>query len=690
MPRDQVKVLASIERVVKEKENPISIWAFRRDPLQDLIYRLRLIGRADVADRIVRDLARFFREYEESEQVEMVLATVVRHIDPLFDLPMPAQVAGESLRAYEKRFKSIVEKELGPYLAHQRELKKYVSRLFDNYGYPPPLVDRPLIPGVTKPQSNADFLKIDDLEAVAKVLWERSRLDPQQSKRLRFYRYKQESHNTWGRQVLPVLVTPLEAERKRWNRKVRRALWWLTVLMGGTVGIGEGVPPAVFYYGLLVAALTALAVPVAVPLAIAVAVFGLAFTLNAVFFQGDSYDTFKGLFFNKGVFLKKTRLLYDVNGQRLSTFRIVANIGALGIAVFAALTLAGVAFYFSPFMLPVAITVSVMSFLGYTGVFGYALMGLIANNPARMLKDALKVRIVDPIRAAFQACRTKKYGTGFLKLASAVWNIAWCALIPVAMITVVVGTGWMFFGALSGIPLLVGLVGTPGLIAIVCAAELALGTFFSLNVARALDFLRSIPERVVGFVSAVPSKAVPHPVRQTEARQSLGMKISGVFKAVVNAGGYFVGYLSKVPEAHRWIAIVFPLPLSVARLLVAFSYGFASLGGNLRAWFNKVELPSLMPHAHDGVQPDWFKNYLPQLTPGMAPPVPVPEASGSASLSDLAVSVRRKPVFGFRPSSSAPASDASDPGSERSSLLSDWDIRPDPTPAPTPITATPR
>ncbi|MBP9722674.1 MAG: hypothetical protein KBD64_05900 [Gammaproteobacteria bacterium] len=387
------------------------------------------------------------------------------------------------------------------------------------------------------------------------------------------------------------------------KRRIKNVLFYALMAVCFVIGIGEGSAPAWFYITKLTA--LGLANPVIFP--IAAFVFLPAASVTISLFHGDSYETFKDLFI-------KNRFLRDASGKLLPKRRIALNILLVVLAVFAAFTIAGLSYYFSLFLtlasLPaVAIFISVMTFIGYTGVLTFGLMGVFKLESLVQFKSFLHSLLVKPIKDFREELTKKSSGSNIAKV-KAITTFLINAVAVVAMfgfsVAVVTATFLMFSGALGGIPIVASLLGPVGIWAFVGVAEIGLGTFFSKNVFKMVNAIRSgivtAVDKSVDFVAHVANTGFVTYVKNTvnqfvdfvkgrnpatvssdsdnpyrDSKVTTGKILSAVFFsfAFINASGFALGYLG-LASALLGTGVI---GLAVG-IVFATAYVLASVGGN--------------------------------------------------------------------------------------------------------------
>lgn len=389
-------------------------------------------------------------------------------------------------------------------------------------------------------------------------------------------------------------------------RTVKNVLFYTLMVICTLIGIGEGSAPASFY--LTKMGLAGLTGPFA--MAIAAVVFVAAASVNTLLFHGDSYSTFKDLFI-------KNRFLFGSNGKRLPWYLILRNCTAFVLAFFSGLTIAGLSFYFSLFP-AVALYISAMTLIGYTGVLTYGVMQILDVSSVFKFGNYLHGLLVRPMQTigknANGATKAKAIGLTIVN-----------AFVVTAMFTlsatVVVATFLMFNSALLGIPFFAANFGTAGVLAIVAVAEVALGTFFSRNVFRCLEAIRGTVTDIFGLNTKITTSEQAavilktqediakndHPVRNGLVLTSNILLAVFVGFALINASGFALGYIALgmttgaaiFPKSFADLvnrALVFAKTSfeSVVGYLFGTAYVGASTGGNVGAAAKAVAVPEAL------------------------------------------------------------------------------------------------
>jgi hypothetical protein len=555
---------------------------FGKSAAERLIEYTLLVNRQHFSDAIKQDMASDSSVDERNEK-EQFLRAILKNSEQLFKFPVLTKRSGESTQDYKERLaRFYAEKGYLDDLPKMRNLKTLISRTFNELGYESPEYEL-----FGKKSSDINLL---DQNALLEVLVKLS--DDAENGYVYPFVYTD-----------PDVVRPTTSLysdfRKENTRVLKKLLYVVMFFVAAVIGIGEGFVPAKFYLAQL------LGVGITMPVALAFAGFAFfaAFSVNTLLFRDDSYKTFKDLIF-------KNRFFKDAKGNKLSRLEIFRNVVAVGLALFSACTIAGLSFFFSGFGAIPAAFISLMTAIGFLGVLTYNLMNMLQPQSVVILFNYFKSLLWEPLANIF------KNGFSFKALLqnSFTWMINVISVFAMIVfgVSVVAATSAMFMGALSGIPLLVGAIGSTGVAVMVGVAEIALGAFFIRNVSKFIDTVRvaalDLPNKIENFFTqlfsakkaGVDTVYEEHPYRQAAVRTGRIAGVVLVSFAFINAGGFAVGYLM---TASTHVAVVSVLGLGMfapallllaAPIIAALSYTFSSVGGNAAAAVNAVSAPEPM------------------------------------------------------------------------------------------------
>lgn len=540
-----------------------------------------------------------------AQEKKAFLVAIIKSSIDVFKLPKPAQGLNESETTYRARLKKFYADE--NFVADLQAMQKYktlVSRVFNELGYETPKYK--LFGDDARDSKGRKKIDLNNHQEVLGALVDfavktkdyRGYITPYSYS---FYNYETKMAK---KSLGPKPLTGAPKLVKQNLRKVKNTLFYTMFVVAAIIGIGEGFAPAKFY----LATLLGLGVAGPLPYVAFGLAFFAAFTVNTLLFHGDSYATFRDLFI-------KLRIFKDSKGNRLSALRIAGNFLAFGLAMFSAFTIAGLSFYFSGFGAVLAGFVSAMTFIGFTGVLAYGVMQLM--DPVKTAKgifNYLKDLLYSPLKAIF----ANRFSTQNLFKNLGIFTINLFALTSIVTfgIGAVAATYAMFFAGLSGIPVLAGLLGSTGIKAVVGVAEVALGTFFVMNVTRFIDVVRST---VINLPTMFKNgwntlfkatsaddrtyKDDSYRARAVTAGKILGAGLLGF--AFINAGGFAVGYFMTA-STHAAVAtalsiasfgaltpILAAVPL-ISALVATLAYTMSSVGGNGKAAVNAVKAPEGM------------------------------------------------------------------------------------------------
>lgn len=590
-----------------------------KSPSERLIEFLMTHRRNKVANTIqarLNNLANNRLAHTQANEKKEFLKAIINTSKDVFKLPVPTQQAHESepdykirLRAYYNSYaeQGHVEKGVASDIALMLQYKKLVSQVFNEHGYKSPQYS--LFNKSRKDENGYTRVNIADSSEVLDELVEIA--ISQQSKSQFVYPFKYnpglqlERLDDKDQQKLTV---------RKWSDRLYRA----TVGIAVGIGSGEGFFPAKFYFLMIAAALTGAGLSGLLPIAAGIAgiAFLAAFSVNAVLFQGDLFSTSKGLI----PFFKKNRFVRDEKHRpyKNAKVRIALHILAFSLALFSAATIAGLSFASSLFPIPLAMVVSGLTFLGFVGVLTYAMINVLVPevmaifNPENYRKDKehpsrffkfLKGLFVEPFRTLKQNkfnLLKKEAAASALKL---VINSAAVFAMIVFGVSVVPASFALWSSFLATLPAITGAIGVTGINIVVGIAEIALGSFFIMNIARFIDTVReaiiNIPSHVQNAVSHIKDifkeakiSENDHKLRHTKTFWSNLLGKVLVAFAFVNAGGFFVAYLNTA-VSHVAVASVLsfggglpfllPLLLVAARFIAPISYTMSSVGGNAGA-----------------------------------------------------------------------------------------------------------
>lgn len=414
-------------------------------------------------------------------------------------------------------------------------------------------------------------------------------------------------------------ITPLSYERtalrplteeldtsKQEVRTWKDRLFYTLVGVASVIGVGELFAPAGFWYSMMLSLGFTGVIPAMVFGVVAVA----AFSVNFPIFRDHSYGAFTDLLF-KGRFFK------DAKGRDLPWYLVARNFVAFSLAVFSAFTISGLSFFFSGFAAPIALFISAMTFVGFTGVLTSAMMGVLQMKTLNSFLDYLYDLIVTPLLAFWNSMTNFSIKDMSTSLIEFVVNGTAVAAMALFAVSVLAATSAMFYVSLMGIPLLATGLGAMGVATIVGVAEVALGTFFIKNIGKFINFVRStlldapaiLVDKLSGLFGAQAAEAQntdvananqDHPIRQAAVNFGQVAALAlGVF-AFVNASGFAVGYFTTI-ATHA--AVVSALGLGMftpaillfaAPILATMAYTMASVGGNAAAGAEAVVAPDTL------------------------------------------------------------------------------------------------
>ncbi len=581
---------ATLKRVVHFIQGKGSLRFINKSPIEKLVEFLKLNNH----DQLAEDLANYYTH--TSKTPEDVVKFILNDIAPVvYALPIPGRIDSEEDAKYNARLLAFYQDaKFALQTARMREFKHLLSQVHDQFELP-------------KPRLKVLGKNVRDDNGHKTVIVSDSQKTAQQ---LADYAFSLKQVATAGKEIAystfysydeKETVSAAERKAKARTRNWKRVAFMSTIIVALLIGVAESAAPYSIYTSVLpkvVISFMPLVAPFILP-ALVVTLIGLiagasGLIVNAMLFQGGSFETVKDLFF-------KNRFFRNADGSKASKAKIAVNALALFVAAFAAITISVLSWYFSFLPAALALGVLAISVIGWQGLLTNDVMKLLDLNNVKRFVKFLKGLLWEPLVAIRNEFRELNSLNKYLNILrhTGLWvlNVVAVAAMFGGSAVVITSTFLFFVDKFLLIPALVGVIGKLGVYGLVGGAEIALGTFFSMNVFRLVGALRGVVAWALGLeVKQKQSQdmqnldAILNPkdsagkalakedssFRKTTVRVGLTAAGFAVVAALINAGGFALGYFNFLG------------------ILAAVGYAASSIGGNAFAAVRAVVAPQPM------------------------------------------------------------------------------------------------